>query len=162
VQAVSLLVLVAAPHEAAAAPGAGEPLPAGAPPSLVFDRLRSFAGRENAGLLAPLEGGQIVDQGPDHLRIAVPTAFSAKRLNHKRNQLEAACAHFFGHAMRIEIETAPTAATGVAASGRSGSGEDPKTARDRRQRALNHPAVRLALEVLDGEIVEIHPVGGGR
>jgi DNA polymerase-3 subunit gamma/tau len=147
---------------ATAPAGDGELLSEGAPPDVVFDRLRSFAGRENAGLLAPLEGGQIIDQGPDHLTIALPTAFSAKRLNHKRSQLEAACAHFFGRAMRIEIETANRAGAGDAGTARSGAADDPKAARDRRQRALNHPTVRLVLESLNGEIVEIHPVGGGR
>jgi DNA polymerase-3 subunit gamma/tau len=152
----------AARGEAAVPAGGGEPPPEGAPPDVVFDRLRSFAGRENAGLLAPLEGGQILDRGPDHLTIAVPTAFSAKRLNHKRSQLEAACTQFFGHAMRIEIEAAHGAGSGDDGAARSRAADDPKAARDRRQRALNHPAVRLALDVLAGEIVEIHPVGDGR
>jgi hypothetical protein len=31
-----------------------------------------------------------------------------------------------------------------------------------RQQALNHPAVLEALDVLGGEIVEIHPAGGPR
>jgi DNA polymerase-3 subunit gamma/tau len=134
----------------------GEPLSEGAPPAVIFDRLRSFAGQENPGLLAPLEGGRIVDQGPDHLRIVVLTPFSAKRLNRKRGEFEAACARFFGREMRIEIETSSGGPSDDIPAG------DPETLRNQRQQALNNPAVSLAMEVLGGEIVEIRPVGDRR
>ena len=136
--------------------GDGGPLPEGAPPSVVFDRLHSFAGQENPGLRAPLEGGQIVGQGPDHLRIAVPSDFSAKRLDHKRGELEAACARFFGREMRIEIETSSDGPS------REAPAADPETLRNRRQQALNNPAVSRAIEVLGAEIVEIRPIGDRR
>jgi hypothetical protein len=142
------------PEEGEAADGG--PDPEDAPPGVVFDRLRSFAGREKPGLLAPLEGGRIVDRGPNHLRIAVPTSFSAKRLEHKRRELEAACARFFGREIRIEIETAGEGPI------RDASIADPETLRSRRQQALNNPAVSRAIEVLGGEIVEIRPVGDRR
>jgi DNA polymerase-3 subunit gamma/tau len=147
---------------AATPPGDGTPAPEAVPPAVVFDRLRSFAGQENPGLLAPLEGGRIVERGPDHLAIAVPTPFSAKRLNHKRAQLEAACARFFGRAVRIEIES--SGGGDPADGGPDGDtlAGDTEAARIRRQQALNHPAVRLALDVLGGEIVEIRPVGDRR
>jgi hypothetical protein len=124
---------------------------------LVFERLRHFAGEASPGLLAPLEGGRIVERGESHLTIAVPTLFSAKRLNHKRAQLEAACARFFGRDVRVEIESADAddAAAESTAEGR-------EAVRDRRQRALTHPSIRRAIEVLDGEIVEIRPVGSPR
>jgi len=144
------------PHPENGRAGDGEPLSDGAPPAVVFDRLRSFAGRENPGLLAPLEGGRIVGQGPDHLRIAAPTPFSAKRLDHKRGELEAACAHFFGREIRIEIESSGEGPSGDAPAG------DPEALRHRRQQALNNPAVSLAVEVLGGEIIEIRPVGDRR
>ena len=60
--------------------------------------------------------------------------------------------------MRVEIESADS--DDVAAAGSTAEGRE--EARDRRQRALTHPSVRRALEVLDGEIVEIRPVGGPR
>jgi len=129
-----------------------------APPELVFERLRSFAGEASPGLLAPLEGGRIVERGDGHLTIAVPTLFSAKRLNHKRAQLEAACSRFFGSTIRVEIESADSEDAAAADS----TAEGRESARDRRQRALTHPSVRRALEVLEGEIVEIRPVGGPR
>jgi DNA polymerase-3 subunit gamma/tau len=144
------------PHAEDGRAGDGGPLPEGAPPAVVFDRLRSFAGQENPGLLASLEGGRIVGQGPDHLRIAVPTPFSAKRLDHKRRELEAACARFFGCEMRIEIETSSDGPS------RDAPAADPETLRNRRQQALNNPAVSRAIEVLGGEIVEIRPVGDRR
>jgi DNA polymerase-3 subunit gamma/tau len=134
----------------------GEPISEGAPPAVVFDRLRSFAGQENPGLFAPLEGGRIVDQGRDHLRIEIPTPFSAKRLDRKREEFEAACARFFGREMRIEIETSSDGRREDTPAG------DPETLRTQRQQALNNPAVSLAMEVLGGEIVEIRPVGDRR
>ena len=115
--------------------------------------MRNFAGEFHSGLLAPLEGGRITERGPDRITIAVPTAFSAKRLNHKRNQLEQACARFFGRTLRIEIETAHDGETSAAARA-----EDSEVVRTRRQQTLNHPAVRTALDVLGGEIVEIRPL----
>jgi DNA polymerase-3 subunit gamma/tau len=124
-----------------------------APPEVVFDRLRSFAGEFHSGLLMPLEGGQITERGPDRITIAVPTAFSAKRLNHKRNQLEQACTQFFGRTLRVEIETANSGEATAAARA-----EDSEAVRALRQQTLNHPAIRTALDVLGGEIVEIRPV----
>ncbi|MBW2400022.1 MAG: DNA polymerase III subunit gamma/tau [Deltaproteobacteria bacterium] len=124
-----------------------------APPEVVFDRLRSFAGELHSGLLIPLEGGQITERGPDRITIAVPTAFSAKRLNHKRNQLEQACTQFFGRTLRVEIETANSGEATAAARA-----EDSEAVRALRQQTLNHPAIRTALDVLGGEIVEIRPV----
>jgi DNA polymerase-3 subunit gamma/tau len=124
----------------------------GAPPAVVFDRLRGFAGRENPGLYAALEGGELVERDAGRLRIRVPTRFSAQRLEDRRAALEAACARFFGAPLRVEIEAAPEPGDG-------GGRADPEIARQRRQRALNHPAIHTALEILDAEIVEIRPLG---
>jgi DNA polymerase-3 subunit gamma/tau len=134
----------------------GRTFPEGAAPGVVFDRLRSFAGRENPGLLGPLEGGRITEQGSNHLRIAVPSPFSANRLDHKRGELEAACARFFGREMRIEIETSSDGPS------RDAPAVDPETLRNRRQQALKNPAVSRAVEVLGAEIVEIRPIGERR
>jgi DNA polymerase-3 subunit gamma/tau len=127
-------------------------LPGDAPPAVVFDRLRSFAAQQDSSLAAPLDGGRIESRSHDHLCISVPTLFSAQRLNHKRSELEAACAGFFGRKMRVEIET-PSAG-----NGEGGGPGDAEAQRERRQQALEHPAVNLALEVLDGQIVEIRPL----
>ena len=124
-----------------------------APPEVVFDRLRNFAGEFHSGLLTPLEGGRITDRRPDGITIAVPTAFSAKRLNHKRIQLEQACTKFFGRELRVEIEAANSGEATAAARA-----EDSEAVRALRQQTLNHPAIRTALDVLGGEIVEIRPV----
>jgi len=128
-----------------------------APPEVVFDRLRNFAGEFHSGLLTPLEGGQITQRTPNRITIAVPTAFSAKRLNHKRNQLEQACTQFFGTTMQVEIETMSSGE--VASAARA---EDSEAVRTRRQQTLEHPAVRTALDVLGGEIVEIRPLETSR
>jgi DNA polymerase-3 subunit gamma/tau len=127
--------------------------PPDAPPEVVFDRLRGLAGKENPGLFAALEGARLVERGDDHLRIAVPQRFLAQRLEDRRGALEAACAQFFGRGMRVEIETDEDEPSGP-------SGPDAESVRQLRQAALNHPAVSAALEILEGEIVEIRPIGG--
>ena len=134
------------------------PPEADAPLSVVFDRLRGFAGRDNPGLFAALEAGRLVERGADRLRIALPSAFSAQRLEDRREAFEAACARFFGAPMGVAIEID----TSEAHSGAPGSALDPEALRQRRQDALNHPAVSDALEVFDGQILEIRPLGGGR
>jgi hypothetical protein len=55
--------------------------------------------------------------------------------------------------MRVEIE-----ADGDQPS--NPSGPDAESLRRLRQEALNHPAVNAAVEILEGEIVEIRPIGG--
>ncbi len=69
--------------------------------------------------------------------------------------LEQLCARFFGHPVRVEIETQESR------GGDSGPEADPEALRRLRQKALNHPAVGHALDVLQGEIVEIQPLSRG-
>jgi len=140
-----------ATEEGAPAP---EPLVPDTPLPLVFERLRNFAGHENPGLFAALDGGRLLERSDEQLRIAVPKDFSAQRLEAKREQLEAACETLFGRRLRVEIESSE-AQEGAASS----SGPDPERLRQLRKDALNHPAVTTAIEVLEGEIVEIRPLG---
>jgi hypothetical protein len=50
----------------------------------------------------------------------------------------------------------------IEAEGNGPAGEvDPEVVRRLRQRALEHPGVGRALEVLGGEIAEIRPLSGG-
>ena len=127
-----------------------------APPEVVFDRLRGFAGRDNHGLSAALEGGRIVERGEDRLRIAIANRFAAQRLNDRRETLEEICARFFGRPMNVEIES-PEGSKGT-----DSSALENDTIRQLRQDALNHPAVTAAVEIMEGEIVEIRPLGGDR
>ncbi len=126
--------------------------------TVVFDRLRAMAGRGNPGLFAALEGGRIAARDGEHLRVAVPQRFSARRLEDRREALEAVCTQFFGHPMRLEIE--------VEGAGAQGSGPgtelDAESIRRLRQKALEHPAVNAAIEIFGGEIAEIRPLGGER
>jgi hypothetical protein len=120
---------------------------------VIFDRLRSFAGRGNPGLFAALEGARLIEHAEDRLRLAAPRRFLAQRLEDRRGTLEAACAQFFGREIRVEIEADEEEPSGP-------SGPDAESLRRLRQAALNHPAVSEALEILEGEIVEIRPIGG--
>jgi DNA polymerase-3 subunit gamma/tau len=145
----------AAAHDAAPEPR--EAL-ASLPPAVVFDRLRAFAGKQDPGLFAALDGGQLVRNEESRLAFSVPAGFAARRLEQKRGALERACKSFFGRPVAVEIEIVgePPPAPGVAKAG------DAEALRRLRQQALAHPAVNTALEVLEGEIVEIRPLGGAR
>jgi DNA polymerase-3 subunit gamma/tau len=120
----------------------------------VFDRLRAFAQEANRGLFAALEGGRLAARTEQTLRIALPSALAVRRLEARRDELAAVCERFFGRATGVALEVdgaAPAAAPRAA-------GPDPLEKR-RRQEALDHPAVNQALEILQGEIVEIRPLG---
>ncbi len=145
------------------AESAGSP-PHDPPPDLsgaepvVFDRLRAMAGRGNPGLFAALEGGRITARDGEHLCVAVPQHFSARRLEDRRDALEAVCTQFFGHPMRLQIEVEGAGAPGNG----PGTELDAESIRRLRQKALEHPAVNAAIEICGGEIAEIRPLGGER
>jgi DNA polymerase-3 subunit gamma/tau len=132
-------------------------------PAVVIDRLRGFIRSEHPGLFAALEGARLVDSGNQHLRVSVPEPFAAQRLRDRIETLESACAKFFGHPTRLEIqaEEAETQPDEAAAHGgrKALTGE---AMRQLRQRALNHPAISRAVEILDGEITEIRPTDPAR
>jgi DNA polymerase-3 subunit gamma/tau len=133
----------AGPGAAAAAPDAGAAL----------DRLRAFVAEEHRGLGAALEGGRLLECGERRVRIAVPRAFDAGRLRGKLEVVARACERLFGRRLAVEIECEEDGGE------REAAGRRREDARQRRQRALEHPAVNAALEVLEGEIVDIRPLG---
>ena len=134
--------------------GAAPAPPPDAPLAVVFDRLRAFAGRENKSLAAALAGGRLALRTAELLRIEAPSRFATERIADRREALEAICARFFGHAMRIEVEMRSDAPAPIARP------EDREAARRLRERALEHAAVNAALEVLDAKIVDIRPAPG--
>jgi DNA polymerase-3 subunit gamma/tau len=143
---------VAAAPEPEAEPGE----PAGdAPLPLVFDRLRSFAQEANRGLFAALEGGRLAGRSDDTIRIALPSTIAVRRLESRLRELEAVVERFFGGPRRVVLESDG----GAAEAAPRPAGPDPLAQR-RRQEALNHPAVNQALEILQGEILEIKPLSG--
>jgi len=128
---------------------------AAAPLGAVFDRLCAFAARRQPRLAPALDNGALLACGDDHLVLAAPNRFAAQRLETRREALETLCAELFGRPMRVGIELRER---GAAFADRDANRSD---ARATRQRALEHPSVALALEVLEGEIAEIRPVGPG-
>jgi DNA polymerase-3 subunit gamma/tau len=150
----------AAPSLATAAPPepepALEPQAEGEPAPLaqVFDRLRAFAQEANRGLFAALEGGRLAARTEDSLSIALPSAIAVRRLESRMGELAAVCERFFGKAQSVRLEVEGAASPALARP----AGPDPLAQR-RRQEALNHPAVNQALELLEGEILEIRPLG---
>ncbi len=140
-----------------AAPETGPAL-ASLPPAVVFDRLRAFAGKSDPGLFAALDGGELLVIETSRLRIRVPAGFAARRLEQKRAPLEQCCESFFGRPLTVELETAGEAPGAAGQAQASGA----EALRLLRQQALQHPAVNAAIEVLEGEIVEIRPLGAPR
>ncbi len=128
-----------------------------APLPVVFDRLRDLARRESRHLAGALEGGLLVDRAADRLRIALPSAFASRRLERRTQELEALASRLFGQPVRVLVE-GPAEETEDALQRAAES----DLARRRRQEALAHPAVNQALELLGGEVVEIHPLGKNR
>jgi DNA polymerase-3 subunit gamma/tau len=125
------------------------PLPA------VFDRLRSFAQEANRGLFSALEGGRLVTRTDETIRIGLPSVIAVRRLESRLDELAAVVERFFGRPLRVVLE-----AEGGPSEAARATGPDPLTKR-RRQEALNHPAVNQALEILEGEILEIKSLGEG-
>jgi DNA polymerase-3 subunit gamma/tau len=137
------------PESAAPAP------PLDAPLAVVFDRLRAFAGRGNRGLAAALAGGRLAERSAGQIKIEAPSRFAAERLADRREALDAACARFFGHPIRVEIETRSDTPPPIARH------EDREAARRLRERALENAALDTALEVLEAKILDIRPAPGG-
>jgi DNA polymerase-3 subunit gamma/tau len=145
------------PQPETAAPSRPAPPAAGGAHPALFERLRAFAREANPAIHAALEDGEIVCQESGLLRIRVPAAFAARRLQERSEALAEIASRFFDATTRVEIADtqAPSPPADAAASG-----ED--DLRRRRQAALNDPGVSRALELLDGEIVEIVPFGAPR
>jgi DNA polymerase-3 subunit gamma/tau len=152
------------PRDAPRAGGSGPPPPdeaaaaaPEAPLEVVYDRLAAFAQQENRGLFAALAGGRLVSREPGRLRIRLASAIAARRLAARGRELEAVCERFFGEPVRVELEAGSGDA--VPARPRADGAADDAALLRRKQRALDHPGVNAALEVLGGEIVEIRPLG---
>src|SRR5262245_31138866 len=128
--------------------------PAAASLDAVFDRLRAFAQEANRGLFAALEGGRLVARSEEALRIALPSALAVRRLEARNAELAAVCERFFGRALRVVLESEG----GPSEAAVRPAGPDP-LAQKRRQEALDHPAINQALEIFEGEILEIRPLG---
>jgi len=137
-----------------AEPELAEPT-ADAPLPVVFDRLRSFAQEANRGLFAALEGGRLSARSDETIRIALPSTIAVRRLEGRLRELEAVVERFFGGPRRVVLESDG----GAADAAPRAAGPDP-VAQRRRQEALNHPTVNQALEILEGEILEIKPLSG--
>ncbi len=132
-------------------------------PAVVLDRLRDFIREKHPGLVAALEGGKLLEHDDQHIRVFIPKPFAAQRLQDRLESLEAACAKFFGHPIRVQIET--TEADAEAGSGAAADAKATPTGealRELTQRALKNPAVNRAVEILNGEILEIRPTGHAR
>jgi DNA polymerase-3 subunit gamma/tau len=125
-----------------------------APLPVVFDRLAAFVAERNPRLAAALEGGGLMEREEGALKLRAANGFKHRRLSGRSAELEEICSAFFGRPTRVAVTAAgetreePSVAAPVTG---------PEQLRELRQKALNHPAIGEALEVLDGEIAEIRP-----
>jgi len=124
-------------------------------PAVILDRLRDSIGANHPGLMAALEGARLIEFDDQHLRLMTPEPFMARRLRGRLEALESECEKFFGRRIRVEIAL-PDDAEQSHDTEPAPSGE---ALRELRQRALDHPAVNRAVEILEGEIIEIRPPG---
>jgi len=124
-----------------------------------LDRLRAFARGDAPGLYAALDGAELVERAEGRLRIRVFEGFAARRLREKQSDLDALAGRFFSRETHVEVEAAEPDTT---ASGGDPAATESDAARQRRQDALNDPAVGRALDILGADIVEIRPLGGSR
>jgi len=140
------------------APATGATPGADVSPEALFASLMRLVQAENRGLFASLDGGRIVHRDAQRLCIAVPGSFHARRLRDREEQLATLCERLLGQ--RLAIEVADDEAPAGAQAGDREAGREEQ--RRRRQQALNHPAINIALEELGGEIVDIRPLGDSR
>jgi DNA polymerase-3 subunit gamma/tau len=150
-------------EEATEAESGDEPLEPpdwGADDAVVYDRLRVFAQRQNRGLFAALDGGHVTARGEGWLRLSIPAGIAGRRLAARGADLEAICRRFFGRAVQVAIEAQDELqAPSAAGRGATTPPPDPELARRLRRRALEHPAVNAALDILGADILEIRSVG---
>lgn len=142
-----------------AGPEGGAPSSSGAPLALVFDRLRAFAQDQNRGLFAALEGGRLLEQSDDLLKIQVIGGVSSRRLESRSAELQEVCESFFGRSLRVQLVAEEESTRSWTQKETLDVAATPEGKRQR-QDALNHPVVNAALDILGGEILEIKPVGG--
>jgi DNA polymerase-3 subunit gamma/tau len=124
----------------------------GAPLEVVFDRLRGCIRDTSPGLFALIEGVRLAALEPGRVSLAAPSGFNKKRLDARREELEAVCGQFFGAPTHVQIEAPAPEQTRSSAPQR-------ESERRLRQEALNHRGINAALEILQAEIVEIRPFG---
>jgi len=129
----------------------------GAPLAVVMDRLRVFAQKENRGLFASLDEAVLLERRPGHLRLAVAAGFHRQRLQDRVADLAEVCGRLFGEPTRVEIVAEAGGAEAPPPPGRLSSRREEE--RRRRQEALRHPKINIALEALQGEIIDIRPLG---
>ena len=153
----------ASPATAPEAPGevvANEPPAPEAPVEVVLDRLRVFAQKENRGLFASLSEARITERTNGFLKLEVSAPFHRKRLQDNLAEFESICQRFFSRPTRIEINEAKAADSRGGPKSGTSSQSKREAERQRRQTALNHPKINVALEALKAEIVDIRPIGG--
>jgi DNA polymerase-3 subunit gamma/tau len=138
--------------------GALQAAEAMATPEAVLDRLRAMAREQNPQLFRSLAAVELTERSATHLHFAADGDFFAKRLEDRREELEALCQRFFGKPMKVVISQSEATSKARSESARSVANRERD--RERRQAALNHPSINLVLKEMRGEIIEIRALDG--
>lgn len=138
---------------------------ASAPLEVVFDRLKAMAEEANRTLFLPLESGELLENQPGRISIALPSGFGTSRLQQRITELESVCASLFGQPTHVQIEVREIAGKNPATGLPKKPDVKARKARDervrlQRQNALEHPALNQAIQILGAEILEIRPMEG--
>jgi len=142
------------PHPATGASSPPAPPDPSAPLPVVFDRLAAFVAGRNPRLAAALEGGSLAGRSEGRLTLQAANRFAHQRLSGRCEELREICSAFFGTPTRVDVRL--DGEPGEASDDGAPLGGSAQL-RELKQKALNHPAIGLAQEVLGGEIVEIRP-----
>jgi len=129
-----------------------------ATPEAVLDRLRAMAREQNPQLFRSLAAVELTERSATHLHFAADGDFFAKRLEDRREELEALCQRFFGKPMKVAISQGEVTSKARSEGARSVANRERD--RERRQAALNHPSINLVLKEMRGEIIEIRALDG--
>ncbi len=138
--------------------GALQAAEAMATPEAVLDRLRAMAREQNPQLFRSLAAVELTERSATQLHFAADGDFFAKRLEDRREELEALCQRFFGKPMKVGISQSEVTSKARGESARSVANRERD--RERRQAALNHPSINLVLKEMRGEIIEIRALDG--
>jgi hypothetical protein len=127
-----------------------------------MDRIQGIAKKNHPGLHHSLQEARLVNRSADSLRIAASNAFYQTRLKDRADELQTLCTQFFGRPMKVEIVAAQ--ADGMASGKTNGNrpqsrAESREAERLLKHAALNHPAINMVLREMQGEILEIRPLG---
>lgn len=118
------------------------------PPEVIWEKMTAFIAKESVVMGTCLNKCSLKAVHPDSLEIEVRgNSFNMKRLEKNSDMLRRAAERFFGRKMQIHLSSLPD------------SGKEKKESAEKsnqaRQEAINHPLVMAAIEIFEGDLVDV-------